>query len=156
MILAFIISFIAFLAFLDLEIKDRILFSLVFSIMISLIIITIYYLLGILLFLKMALYFTEKYNDKKNGYVIIFIPMILFFIARIFDWNTFLDKLFLNFYLFSGRFFSGGISRYHKTVSAVCEGEFCRSGKRAGAHHGLIFNLYVGKEKKVGAEFFLL
>jgi len=102
MILAFIISFIAFLAFLDLEIKDRILFSLVFSIMISLIIITIYYLLGILLFLKMALYFTEKYNDKKNGYVIIFIPMILFFIARIFDWNTFLDKLFLNFYLFSG------------------------------------------------------
>ena len=90
----FLISFILFIIFLDLDFIANVIFGLIFSIIIMVLAIIFFYFLGIVLFLKLALFFARISKKMNNAYITIFVPMGLFIFARLFDFNIFFTKMF--------------------------------------------------------------
>ena len=89
----FIISFVSFVIFLDLDFIAKVIFGLIFSIIIMVLAVIFFYFLGIVLFLWLALFFAKISKKISKAYITIFVPMGLFIFARFFDFNTFLSKM---------------------------------------------------------------
>ncbi len=92
----FVLSWILFIIFLDIDIAASLVFGFIFSLIIVITSIISFYLLGIILFLKLALFFGRTSKNNTNSYIAIFVPFVLFVFPRLFDFNTFFLKMVQN------------------------------------------------------------